>query len=137
MKKINIFELHRTIHEKNQRKEECYEKVLEYCHKKITIAAENKKLRCVIDVPEYMYGYPLYNLNDCINFIINHMQKNGFLVNYYFPKILYVSWDFEEIKKPKIASHPQNNTLTSSLLTKPAVSLNKKTSGKLALNLHI
>lgn len=135
MKKLNIFELHRTIHEKKQRKHECYEKVLEICHKKITIAAENKKLRCMIEVPEYIYGYPLYNLNDCINFIVNHMQKNGFLVTYYFPKILYVSWDFEEMKKPKSLS--QGNMLTSSLLTQPTVSLNKKTSGKLALNLHI
>ena len=40
MKKLNILELHRTINEKKNRKAECYEKVLEICHKKINLAAE-------------------------------------------------------------------------------------------------
>ena len=127
MKKINIFELHRTINEKNQRKSECYEKVLEICHKKVTVAAENKKLRCMIQVPEYVYGYPLYNLNECIKFILKSMERNGFLVIYYFPKILYISWDFEEIKNKQVPC----------LMKQSTVSLNKKNSGKLSMSLQL
>lgn len=95
---INIMDLHRTINEKNEKKIECYEKILEICHKKITIASENKKLKHIFDIPEYIVGYPLFNLNNCITFIIDNLRINGFLVKYFFPKTLYVSWDFEEIK---------------------------------------
>ena len=101
MKKLNILELHRTINEKKSRKEESYEKVLEICHKKINLAAEQKRLKCMIQVPEYVCGYPLYDLNECLNYLLTCLKANGFLVNYYFPKVLYISWDFEEIKSMK------------------------------------
>ncbi len=104
MKKLNILELHRTINEKKNRKTECYDKVLEICHKKINLAAEQKRLRCMIQVPEYICGYPLYDLNDCLNYLLTSLKANGFLVNYYFPKVLYISWDFEEIKSMKVKS---------------------------------
>jgi len=160
MKKLNIFELHRAISEKNNRKIECYEKVLDICHKKIVVAAENKKLRIFIEVPEYVCGYPLYNINSCLKFILDSLKANGFLVKYYFPKILYISWDFEEIKGDnKIALAPQQNiqqampqnksstkqplfqpklALTSSLVAKPTpyAMLNRKPTGKLELNMY-
>ena len=98
-KKLNIFELHRIINEKYQRKSECYEKVLEICHRKITMATEHKQIKTLFEVPEYVYGFPIFNINDCINFLLQNLKSNGFLVNYYFPKILYISWDFNEIKK--------------------------------------
>lgn len=98
-KRLNIFELHRTINEKNQKKSECYEKVLEICHRKVTTAAEHKQLRILFEVPEYVYGYPIFNINDCISFVMKNLKSNGFLIKYYFPKVLYISWDFDEIKK--------------------------------------
>lgn len=101
MKHLNILELHRTINAKKLRKEECFEKVLEICHKKISVAAENKKLRCVIDVPEYVVGFPIFDINECMTYIIKCLSNNGFLVKYYFPKTLYISWDYEEIKESK------------------------------------
>ncbi len=98
-KKLNIFELHRTINEKNQRKAECYEKVLEICHRKITMATNHKQLRTLFEVPEYVYGFPIFDINDCITFLLKNLKSNGFLVKYYFPKVLYISWDFDEIKQ--------------------------------------
>jgi hypothetical protein len=141
-KRLNILELHRTINEKNDRKMECYEKVLEMCHRKIQIGAENKQLRCLFEVPEYIYGYPIYDLNNCIKYVIKSLQTNGFLAHYYFPKYIYVSWDFEEMKPNDVvvpAVTPGSlTTLTSSLLARPeaAASLKKKNTGKLELNLY-
>lgn len=156
-KRLNILELHRTINEKNERKTECYEKVLEMCHRKIQVGAENRQVRCMFEVPEYIYGYPIYDINACIRYVMTSLQSNGFLVRYYFPKCLYVSWDFEEIKtgesKPSLSTTPiptqpaltpphfatntALTTLTSTLLARPgaAASLKKKNTGKLELNL--
>jgi hypothetical protein len=112
MKRLNILELHRTINEKNMRKTETYEKVLESCHRKITLGSQTRQLRCMFEVPEYIPGYPIFDLNSCIKFLMATLKANGFLVNYYFPKILYISWDFDEIRED---SKPKNalNTLIS------------------------
>lgn len=115
MKKLNILELHRTINEKNMRKTETYEKVLEICHRKITLGSQTKQLRCMFEVPEYVPGYPIFDLNSCIKFLLTTLKANGFLVTYYFPKILYISWDFDEIKaeSQSIIVNNNNNNITS------------------------
>jgi len=149
---INILDLHRTLNEKNQKKIECYEKVLEICHKRIKLSNNNNSLRLVFEIPEFIYGYPLFDLNECIKYLLNNLKLNGFLVKYYFPKILYISWDFKEINMQKELIDKQNiqlekqekiinnrikteqmyskDLLLSSLLTR------KKTSGKLQLDLN-
>ncbi len=127
-KRLNIFELHRTINEKNMKKTECYEKVLEICHKKITAATENKQLRILFEVPEYVFGYPIFDLNSCITFLMNSLKGNGFLVMYYFPKTLYISWDFSEIKKKETEKK-------QFIATKPTSKLSLKNTGKLALDI--
>jgi hypothetical protein len=110
----------------------------------------------MLEVPEYVCGFPLYDLNSCIKYLIDSLKVNGFLVKYYFPKVLYISWDFEEIKnenkppppqvqsqyivekksyeKPKASS--RSPYLTSSLASKGPTCLNMKPTGKLALNLY-
>lgn len=112
MKQINILDLHRSINEKKMRTNECFDKILDICHKKIQAGADSQKMNCFIEVPSYVFGYPIFNFNNCIEYVYNSLKKNGFLVKYYFPKYLYVSWDFEEINENKRAqrtqqSHPQ------------------------------
>lgn len=159
MKRLNILELHRTINEKNARKHECYDKVLDICHKKIVMATEHKKLNCFFEVPEYICGYPIFNLSSCIKYMIDHLQMNGFLTKYIFPKYLYISWDFEEIKQEKnkdnqpsmskpvenkqlsIPNIPQSRRsnlqpLQSSFVNNNPNTLNLKKTGKLELNLY-
>ena len=101
MNRISILELHRTIQEKKQKKNEAFEKILGMCHKRIKAAAEMQKLQTFIVVPEFVVGYPIFNMNECLDFIIHALKKNGFLLRYYFPKILYVSWDLDEIETDK------------------------------------
>lgn len=150
IKRLNILELHKTVNEKKARKNECYEKVLSICHKKILMATENKQLKCIFEVPEYIIGYPIFDLNSCIKFIVHALKINGFSIKYFFPKILYISWDFDEIKKQSEEEQLQiqyqqkasnifnlkNNKIiqTSKELLKS--SLNMKNSGKLALNIY-
>lgn len=165
MKRLNILELHRTINEKNMRKTETYEKVLEICHRKITLGSETKQLRCMFEVPEYIPGYPIFDLNSCIKYLLTTLKSNGFLVKYYFPKILYISWDFDEIRedsRPKTSEVPQQVQQNISLrktgleslmnpmqikkdndkvienknLLTSSLKLHKKKTGKLELNLY-
>ncbi len=113
--RINIIDLHRKVNEKQMKKQECYNTVLEKCHRKIKVAAENQLLKCIYEVPEFIYGIPLYDLNKCIEYLIESLSKNGFFVKYYFPKLIYISWDWDEINQQH--SKP-NKSKTSNLIEK-------------------
>lgn len=92
MKQLNIFELRNNIQRKKNLRIEIFEKILLKAHAKILRASENEKFECTFDTPIYVAGLPLYNINNCIDFIINKLEENGFKVVYQFPKTLTISW---------------------------------------------
>lgn len=137
MSKLNILELHRNIKEKNDRKKDTFEKVLCFCHRRITMATENKQLRCYFEVPEYIVGYPLFDLNECIKYLLNSLQKNGFFVQYYFPKNIYISWDFDEMNKNKNSLKIDDNKKeTLKIEDVNMLNMKKNTKGKYELNIY-
>ncbi len=99
--RLNILELHRKLNKRNEKKSICYEKVLEICQKRILSQTDRDKMSCIFEFPEYIIGYPLFDLNECIKYCEKQLISNGFLVQYYFPNKFYISWDFDEIKKQK------------------------------------
>lgn len=99
--RLNILDLHRKMNQRNEKKSVCYEKVLEICNKRIINQTDKDKTHCLFEFPEYVPGYPLFDLNACIKYCEQQLVANGFLVKYYFPNKFYISWDFEEIKKHK------------------------------------
>lgn len=92
MKQLNIFELQNSINRKKEHRNSIYERVLNKCHIKIKTAANKELYETYFDVPNYVVGLPLYNINNCLNFIIEQLQSNGFKVIYNFPKLLHISW---------------------------------------------
>jgi hypothetical protein len=111
MKKLNIYELHSEMNRRKQNRTKSLDHVLERCHNKIRNASKKELARCLFDVPEFVIGLPVYNLNDCIIHLMTSLNQNGFVVKYYFPKLLYISWDFDEI------NHSQNNALSKELIS--------------------
>jgi hypothetical protein len=99
--KINIYDLYRNINEIKEKKNNCYNQVLALIHDRVKKASLKEQYKVVYDVPEYIFGVPSYNLNKCLAYIMKELRNNGFLVKYYFPKILYVSWDPVEITNYK------------------------------------
>jgi hypothetical protein len=99
--KVNIYDLYRNINEKKEKKLSNFNEILYKIHNKIKKAAEVEKYNIVYQVPEFIFGIPNYNLDKCTAYLIKELRSNGFLVRYYFPKILYVSWNPIEIKKYK------------------------------------
>jgi len=96
---LNIYELQKEISKKKERRTRSFDKVLEICHNKIKEASKKELTNIYFDVPEYVIGLPMYNLSNCIEHIVRCLKENGFHVQYYFPKYIYISWDFEEINR--------------------------------------
>jgi len=128
MKRLNILDLQRKINERKNRSTACFERILEICHKKILFHCDRKNMRFFYEVPEYMFGYPLFNVNDAIRYVVNALSNNGFLAVYYFPKFIYISWDMDEIDEHKKQTFSKEKPV-------PKLDIKHKPSGKLTLDI--
>ena len=113
-------ELNQLIDRRNREKNTTFREILEMCMKRVKKCAYNRQYRCVFEVPEFMLGCPLYDVNDAIQFVINALKEEcGMHVRYFFPRLLYISWHFDEIEgrvvmmplmaEPTEAAHPEQH----------------------------
>ena len=71
-----------------------YNKILTRIHNKIKYCSKQlvNDQCCWYVVPEFIIGIPKYNHLDCISFVIDNLRKNGFIVRYTHPNLLFISW---------------------------------------------
>ena len=43
-------------------------------------------------VPEYIFGEPIYKQGDCIGYLVAKLEENGFFVRYIHPGTLFITW---------------------------------------------
>ena len=125
MSMINIDELHKDRKLKLERKKKIFEDILKCCHNRIRMVAktENNACFCFYNVPKYIYGIPLYNINNCILYLFNVLTKNGFDVRHIPPNLLYISWLNKSNPKQIESSKPiskKNDKEFKSLEFKPS-----------------
>ena len=95
MEKINIHELNQISEQKNMNKLKLYNKLIQNCHNRIKSSAKNNYKTCMYTIPTYTYGYPLYDVNELINFVMNSLKKDGLnVIN--IDKTLFISWDISK-----------------------------------------
>ena len=93
MASLNIKDLQREVAVRQQRANEVYEKILALVHKKII--ATNEKTddyNCIYKLPNFMYGYPIYDARRCMEYLMTKLSNNGFEVRYIDANSLYISW---------------------------------------------
>lgn len=131
MQQLNIFELYKSIDDKKAKKVNHFEHVLTKCHSKIKLAAQNNHFACFFEVPEFVVGIPLFNVTECITYIIKALNDNGFIVKYLYPKTIYISWDPKSVNKTKINNqYNKIDSYDSFLITHKT----SKNNGKFVLN---
>ena len=105
MKRFTVHDINKKISNKAESAKMVYEKVLDSIFTRIERGASVKQLWILYQVPEFLLGLPLVNINECIGYVIEVLTAKGFLVNYYFPNTLYISWNKEEIKYLQVKEH--------------------------------
>lgn len=133
-------DIHRSMNQQKEKLSECFDKVLERCHKRIIASSKQKLMTCFFEVPDYMFGYPLYDLNECITYVIDALKSNGFLAVYFFPRYVYVSWDLAEIERSKQqqannAKNPPQQPAPTQLPQSHMIDFKYKPSGKLSVKI--
>lgn len=102
MTSVNVKDLNRMIEAKRLERNVAFNKLYDICQQRIISHAKKDKMRTIFEMPEFILGIPPFNLNDALTHVIERLKGNGFLVMYFFPKLLYISWDTDEINGRKI-----------------------------------
>jgi hypothetical protein len=76
---------------KDRVKYDTFNVVLSKCHAKIKHIASQGGLNIFYEIPYILLGYPLYDMHECQEYIVEALRKNGLLV--------------------QILPHPNNNTI--------------------------
>lgn len=93
--KINIDDLYEKKHLRDQKQLAIFNKLLNRVHKRIKFTSHAKTNDRYIwfTVPEYIFGEPVYDQGECIGYLVNKLEENGFHVRYMHPNTLFISWD--------------------------------------------
>jgi len=93
MQSININKLRSEVEAREQRKTKLYEKILDLCYKRISSSNQkNDNYSCTYIVPNVVFGLPLYDVNECVTFIMNKLTEKEFDIIYAFPTTIHISW---------------------------------------------
>ena len=107
-KSFSIYEIHKKQRQKEIRRLGLYQKILNRCFSKIRLCVEKDNLYCFFKLPEYMSGSPLYNMTDCLFYMLNELAKNGFAAKYCHPLMIYITWPQKE-KNLKLEYNQEEN----------------------------
>ena len=93
--RINIDELFEGQHNSELQRHSIYLKILNKVHKKITTTSKTRNSNnfCFFIIPEILLGVPMYNLEDCKQYIFQNLIDNGFQIKYTHPNLLFISWN--------------------------------------------
>lgn len=97
--KMNVRDIVRLQEEKQKKKLTIFESVLKKVNERIKHAVFQNENFCLYIIPEFMLGNPTYNIQHCTKYIMYHLQKNGFIVYFYQPNILSISWPIKDFQK--------------------------------------
>jgi hypothetical protein len=91
---IDLDELYDKKREHDLGKLDIFNKLLNRIHSKIKMTSRQRidEQFCWFIVPEMMIGIPRYNHAECVAYLVDKLQSNGFQVKYTHPNLLLISW---------------------------------------------
>ena len=108
---------------KNTVKKEIYTRLLTQMCRKIEVSHMLGKDRTLLRLPEYIFGYPVFNINNATIFIHRQLRRLGYRCSIIDSGRIYVAWGE---KKVKITKEEAEALPTLSNLKKAANSIRKK-----------
>jgi hypothetical protein len=94
---LNALDLFKKNKNYEQKIINIFKKILSKCNNAILFSHKKKQNDLLYKVPEIILGYPSYNLDECICYLIIKLRKNNFYVKYIYPNMLFIAWYDEEL----------------------------------------
>ena len=96
MSLLNPAKLRSEVEARESRKIKVFEHILNMCYNKImTTNQQSDDCCCIFTCPSVVFGLPLFNLMDCIRFIMVKLVEKGFEVHLAIPNNIFISWKKE------------------------------------------
>ena len=92
-KPFDIRSLYKVQKTRSELRQETYDSLLKKVHHRVTTVSKRNETQCLFQLPQLIMGMPLYNPFECCGYLIHILKKEGFLVKYFHPNILYINWD--------------------------------------------
>lgn len=107
-----ISELYSMKNKKEETKIKTYDNIIERCHSKIKLVASQGGMNVFFEVPYIVIGFPLYKIEDCVEYIVNALRTNGLLVQvlpHPNSNTIYISWKPADVKVKKQLQYTKFN----------------------------
>ena len=94
IERMNIDDLFEKKQQRDLKERSIYNKLLNRVHSRIKFTSRSKRHESHIwfQVPEYIFGEPVYKQGDCIGYLVAKLEENGFHVRYIHPATLFITW---------------------------------------------
>ena len=94
IERMNIDDLFEKKQQRDLKERSIYNKLLNRVHSRIKFTSRSKRRESHIwfQVPEYIFGEPVYKQGDCIGYLVANLEDNGFYVKYLHPGTLFITW---------------------------------------------
>ena len=91
---LNIDELYEKKKETDINRVNIYNKLLLKIHNKIKLSSRQRVDNefCYFIMPEILIGYPNYNFQECLIYVLSCLEDDGFLTKYVHPNLILISW---------------------------------------------
>jgi hypothetical protein len=102
MSLLNLEELYKKQEHRHAKNRKVFEVILERCHKYIkNVNRQLNLLECYYTIPNIVFGYPPFKLEDAVKYVMSRLSRNGLLVLQTQPDMIYISWDPDNIDYEK------------------------------------
>ena len=89
---FSVYEIHKEQQTKENNRIILYNKILKQIFLKIKIAVETCVSSIFYKLPEYIIGYPIYNITECVFYIQNFLTSKGFEHKYCNYLVIFITW---------------------------------------------
>lgn len=106
---VSAYDLHTRLLERQMRQSQSFTTVQERCYDRIMRCAQVAPhvKACWYEVPPFILGRPPYDVQRCMTLLIRNLENNGYHVQYFFPRTLYITWDLEFVRRSRQLPEPR------------------------------
>jgi hypothetical protein len=101
---LSIAELYTMKNNKDKIKINSFNVIIEKCHAKIKSIAAQGGMNVFYEIPFIMLGYPLYDIYECVDYVVKSLRDNGLLVQilgHPNHNTIYISWKPSDVSTRK------------------------------------
>ena len=89
---VKAEDLIKNQQEREKIKFKTFSKIYNNIEKKISLASTSDFYYIWYEIPEFIIGFPLYNLEECKTYVIKQIKNNGFTIEEFDENIILITW---------------------------------------------